>query len=141
MKINKFNIRWQIVRVRARKLKNPKDKIELVLKFLKANNNIYNLGRVLNWLKTTGMAYRGAIRERFNLLHDSLKASAKSFTKRDSDNDLAQVNTEDLQMVLDDLEKRKYNFQFKKTPADHIIFVNALRKELKSRKELGYNKS
>jgi hypothetical protein len=47
---------------------------------------------------------------------------------------LSEVNTEDLQRVLNDLSKRKYNFQFKgRVPKGHIEFVSALEDELKVR--------
>jgi len=53
----------------------------------------------------------------------------------DNDNDLSRIETADLELVYNDLVKRKYQFQFQRTPVDHILFVNKLRDELKTRKE------
>ena len=136
-RVNKFNIHWQIVRTQAKAIKSVKDKIQHVLSFLEENPNHHNYIRVLNWLKTTGMAYpKGSpMAQAFHDAIDTLAENVEDYVNvlDDIDNDLSNISTEDLKMVLKDLNKRKYNFQFKKTPQDHIDFVATVEKELETR--------
>ena len=48
MKVNKFNIHWQIVRVDAKSIKKVDEKIKFIINFLNSNKNIHNYERVLN---------------------------------------------------------------------------------------------
>ena len=51
----------------------------------------------------------------------------------DMDNDLSKISTENLKLVYNDLSKRKYGFQFKTAPKDHIKFMENLKDELSLR--------
>ena len=133
-KVNKFNIHWQIVRTKARRIKDATQKIEFVMDFLKSHANQYNYERVLNWLKMTSVAYPEGSeqREAFKTAIQNLP-SKESLSGIDDNNDLTKIPTEDLQLVLNDLKTRKYNFQFNRIPKDHIEFVNRLEQELQNR--------
>ena len=136
-RVNKFNIHWQIVRTQAKAIKSVKDKIQHVLSFLEENPNHHNYVRVLNWLKTTGMAYpKGSpMKQTFHDTINDLSENIEDYINKleDTDNGLSDISTEDLKMVLKDLSKRKYDFQFKKTPQDHIDFIKAVEEELEKR--------
>lgn len=133
---NKFNIHWQIVRVKLRQVKDVRDKINAALKFLNDNKNAHNYERVLNWLKTTKMGYSGAgsdTLEKFDGAVVYLKRMREEgwySSSNDTDNDLSKVPHNDLQMVYKDLQKRKYGFQFKTPPKDHVAFMEDLKKAL-----------
>ena len=58
MRSNKFNIHWQIVRVKARSIKDVDAKVDFVMDFLNSNKNVHNKDRVSNWLKMTSYAYK-----------------------------------------------------------------------------------
>ena len=57
-RVNKFNIAWQIERVKARSIKDVNQKVKHVVSFLNKNKSKENYERVLNWLKMTKVAYR-----------------------------------------------------------------------------------
>jgi hypothetical protein len=132
---NKFNIHWQIVRTNARDIKNVKEKIKYVLSFLEKNPNKQNFDRVKNWIKMTGVAYKGADREEFEKEYSKLDASNYAGNGSDEDNDLSKIKTSDLEKVYADLSKRKYGFQYKSVPKDHTEFMSKLSAELNNRKE------
>ena len=135
MKVNKFHIHWQLVRTKAKQIKSPKKKLQFVLFYLFDYPNRHNYERVMNWIKTTAMAYKGSPKVLFENATGRLERNIKNFSDtNDAPKDSFEgVSTEDLRMVLDDLEKRKYGFQFKKTPVAHTMFVNKLRKEIRNR--------
>jgi len=131
---NKFDIKWQIVRTDARDIKDPSKKLSFVLNFLEKNPSKQNYDRVANWVKMTGVSYKGNDREKFEKAHDKLKQDKEEYKEsNDEDNDLSKINTSELQKVYKDLSKRKYGFQFKSVPKAHTEFINAVEKELKSR--------
>lgn len=139
-KTNKFNIHWQIVRTKARNIKNVDEKIDYVLNFLKQNPNKHNFKRVLNWIKMTGLGYPEATEQREAFVKAEQKIHSyydiePNIYQSDDDinNDLTKISTEDLQLVLNDLKNRKYNFQFKQIPKDHIEFVKNIENELANR--------
>ena len=134
--MNKFNIHWQIVRTKAKRIKNAHLKTEFVRDFLDNNKNVYNFGRVLNWAKMTKLGYPENSIERvaFDELIAYMKVHQEEYDdSTDTDNDLTKISTKNLQMVFDDLSKRKYNFQFNKTPEDHKTFMIELKDELSKR--------
>jgi uncharacterized protein (DUF2236 family) len=137
-RVNKFNIHWQIVRTKARKIKSVKEKLEYVLAFLDDNKNRHNYDRVLNWVKMTGVAYpkESPQREAFIEAEQNLVDNMDEYinTTEDNENNLNDISTKDLQMVFNDLSKRKYGFQYKNVPKDHIDFMDKLKKELATRK-------
>jgi hypothetical protein len=131
---NKFNIHWQIVRTQARDIKDPDAKIKHVMNHLNSNKNIHNFGRVHNWLKMTGVAYKGDDRAKFERATGALEKRKGEFSSsEDNGNDLSKVSKEDLQKVHKDLSKRKYGFQYKTVPKAHTDFMDQLRTELDKR--------
>ena len=131
---NKFNIHWQIVRTQAREIKDPDAKIKHVMNHLNSNKNIHNFGRVHNWLKMTGVAYKGDDRNKFEHATDALEKRKGEFSStEDTGNDLSKVSKEDLQKVHKDLSKRKYGFQYKTVPKAHTDFMDQLKTELDKR--------
>lgn len=135
MKVNKFNIHWQIVRARAKDIKDVSTKIHYVMVFLKNNANIYNYERVMNWLVMTALAYGDDKKVLFAAEVKYLKDYKSNYSSDvDSDNDLSVVSDADLMKVYNDLKKRKYGFQFKTVPKDHVAFMNDLESEIEERK-------
>ena len=133
--INKFNISWQLVRVKARKIKDVENKIEFVLNFLKKNNSKENFSRIVNWLKMARLGYRDMNKRQ--LFMDALNLIGKNkYDAKDNVNDLSLIVYDDLLMVYKDLSKRKYEFQYKSAPKSHIEFVTKLEAELLRRKAL-----
>ncbi len=131
---NKFNIKWQIVRTDARDIKDPSKKLSFVLNFLKNNPSKQNYDRVANWVKMTGVSYKGEDREKYEKAHETLKASQDDYKEGDEENDLSKASTSEIEKVYKDLSKRKYGFQYKSVPKDHSAFMNELENELKKRK-------
>ena len=131
---NKFNIHWQIVRTQARDIKDPDAKIKHVMGHLESNKNIHNFCRVHNWLKMTGVAYKGDDRAKFERATGALEKRKSEFSSsEDNGNDLSKVSTADLQKVHKDLSKRKYGFQYKTVPKAHTDFMGQLKAELDKR--------
>jgi len=136
MSVNKFSIDWQICRVRARSIKDVDNKIKFVISFLETYRSKENVERVLNWLKMTRVGYKDeAIRKKFDRVIDDVKVTGLDYFEKDNVNDLSCVSDEDIEMVLKDLNKRKYGFQFNKVPKDHVKFVSALEAELEIRND------
>lgn len=134
--VNKFNIHWQIVRTNARTIKDINNKIDYVLGFLNANKNIHNYGRVLNWLRMTKLGYPEKDRKIFENSIIALEKNKNAYNNiSDDDNDLSKISTLDLKKVYNDLSKRKYGFQYKTVPKEHIEFLDQLKKELDTRHE------
>jgi len=131
---NKFNIKWQIVRTDARDIKDPSKKLSFVLNFLKNNPSKQNYDRVANWVKMTGVSYKGEDREKYEKAYETLKSNQDDYKEGDEENDLSKASTSEIEKVYKDLSKRKYGFQYKSVPKDHIAFMNELENELKKRK-------
>lgn len=131
---NKFSIAWQIVRTNAKDQKDPDKKIQYVLDFLKQNPSRENYDRVLNWVKMTGVAYKDDIRKKFEDATAKLISTKNEYQGADNENDLSKISTAELTKVHKDLKKRKYGFQFKSVPKDHVEFMNALEAELTKRR-------
>ena len=99
MRSNKFNIHWQIVRVKARSIKDVDAKVDFVMDFLNSNKNVHNKDRVSNWLKMTSYAYKD--RSAFDVEING------DFILEDLDNDLSKVDLDNLKLVFKDLSKRE----------------------------------
>ena len=125
MRSNKFNIHWQIVRVKARSIKDVDAKVDFVMDFLNSNKNVHNKDRVSNWLKMT--SYANKDRSAFDVEING------DFILEDLDNDLSKVDLDNLKLVFKDLSKRKYGFQYKSVPLAHTEFMIELKKELDNR--------
>jgi hypothetical protein len=124
-RVNKFNIRWQIIRTNAKKYKNVDQKIDYVLGFLRMYNSKENYARVKNWLTMTAMGYR---EQSIKILFSQSKELIETieYDKEDEKNDFSIFSIEDLIYVHKDLTKRKYGFQYSKVPVSHINFMREL---------------
>lgn len=135
MKVNKFNIHWQIVRADAKSIKKVDEKIKFIINFLNSNKNIHNYERVLNWLKMTSLSYENNNRVIFNNCIHNIENNYNEYQSCvDNVNNLEDISTNDLLKVFKDLSKRKYNFQFKSVPKDHTNFMDNLNNEIAKRK-------
>lgn len=131
MAANKFNIYWQIVRVKARDIKDVHAKLKYVLDFLNKHKNIHNYERVLNWVQMTGVAYKGEQRKAFEDAAAKLKENKDAYSSsEDLDNDLSKVDRSEVEKVYADLSKRKYGFQYKTVPKAHVEFMEKLKSHL-----------
>lgn len=134
-KANKFNIHWQLTRTQVRKIKDVDAKIKYVLNFLNRNKNIHNYGRVHNWLKMTGVAYKDDKRQKFVDAVKGLEANKGKYSNTaDNENDLSKMSKDDIRLVYKDLSKRKYGFQYKSVPKAHTDFMDKLKKALEDDK-------
>lgn len=130
-KANKFNIHWQLARTQVRKIKDVDAKIKFIMNFLNRNKNIHNYGRVHNWLKMTGVAYKDDKRQKFVDAVAKLEANKSKYSSTaDNENDLSKMSKDDLKLVYKDLSKRKYGFQYKSVPKAHTDFMDKLKKAL-----------
>jgi hypothetical protein len=130
-KANKFNIHWQLARTQVRKIKDVDAKIKFIMNFLNRNKNIHNYGRVHNWLKMTGVAYKDDKRQKFVDAVSKLEANKSKYSSTaDNENDLSKMSKDDLKLVYKDLSKRKYGFQYKSVPKAHTDFMDKLKKAL-----------
>lgn len=127
--MNKFNMTWQLIRTKAKLIKDVNKKVNYVLDFVKEDNYFSNYDRVKNWLRTTSYAYKD--RSVFNNALTLLETL--NYIEGDSDDDLNNFDQSEIEMVLKDLNKRKYNFQFKGAPKDHIVFVEKLTEVINER--------
>lgn len=123
--VNKFNIRWQIVRTKARSIKDVNQKVEFVKSFLTQHNSKENYARVKNWMTMTALAYREQDKKDA-FIKGKLFIETIDYDKEDEQNDFSKFSFDDLMLVYNDLQKRKYGFQYSKTPISHINFVNGL---------------
>ena len=134
--VNKFDINWQIVRTKARAIKDVDHKIKYVLAFLEDNPTKDNYGRIHNWLRMTKLGYK-SFPEQAHKFEDALDFIETNIGKYDResevDNDLSKVDTATLTKVYNDLKKRKYGFQIKTVPKSHTEFLAMLEAELSSR--------
>lgn len=131
MRVDKFNISWQIVRAKARNIKNVDDKIKYIVNFLNKEKNIHNFGRVINWLKMTALGYKEVDRKKFDEKIVVLLNKQEHYTSLDdSSNDFDKVSKIDLELVYKDLSARKYGFQYKSVPKAHVEFMSNLKDAL-----------
>ena len=132
--MTKFNPLWQLTRVKARQMRDFKEKLKSVLAYLEKYPNVHDYARVHNWLVMTAAGYKNKMPE---AAMEFMKAADKIETNKDlyslpKDNgfELSDFTFEELQMILKDLQGRKYGFQFKSIPKAHTEFVEALKKQL-----------
>ena len=134
LRANKFNIHWQVVRVKARGIRDLKARIYYVAGFLVRWPNTHNYDRVHNWLRMTALGFRGEKRALFQRAANHLQRQRLGFSdERDMDNGLAPIPTGDLKIVFEDLRRRRYRFQFRRPPAAHGRFVQRLETEFRRR--------
>jgi len=130
MKTN-WNISWQVARVRAKRIKDVQEKVDFMHDWLFEFNAYDNISRIKNWLRMSIMSasndnkiiYREALD---GWLYEAERCDPTAFLE-DVSNETNDFSKEQLQMVLDDLEKRTYTFQYKgKRPKGHVKFVERL---------------
>lgn len=131
--MSKFNLKWQLVRLEAKSVKNVQEKISIVDKYLKEVQSKYAFERVYNWAVMTAVAYKGEDREQLKNYAQDIKMRGE-YINEDFDISFNEVPTNLLKLLLKDLEKRKYGFQYNKTPRDHIDFVEKLTQYLEENK-------
>jgi len=133
---NKYDMHWQIVRTKARSIKDVDEKIAYVLKFLNDNPNIGNYNRVYNWLMMTKLGYT-SYPACVRLFDEAAADIAHNIEKYNSPAtelpDLKNFSSDELMLVYKDLKKRKYGFLIKSTPQSHIDFMHNLETELRRR--------
>tara|TARA_R110002020_G_scaffold255662_2_gene469412 strand:- start:2335 stop:2739 length:405 start_codon:yes stop_codon:yes gene_type:complete len=130
--INKYQVDWQIIRVKARKEKGAKNKVSIVMDWLSNNTHENNYERVKNWLNMSRMGYRN---EESKLYYTKALQGIEviSYTIGEENNDLSRISDNDLLMIYKDLGNRKWGFQYAKAPISHIDFMDQLEYELVNR--------
>lgn len=127
--VNKFQIRWQLIRCQARKIKDVDLKIEFVTDFVTDYPSKENKARVKNWMVMCALPYRDIeCRLLFNEAKNYLETL--TYSMEDEANDFEMFTEEELMVVYKDLKKRKYNFQFDKAPTTHVKFMESLKEYL-----------
>ena len=105
-----------------------------VLDYLEKNPNIHDYARVHNWLTMTAVGYKNKMPEAamafMNAASDIEKNKDLYNAPSDNGYELSDLTYEELRLILADLEKRKYGFQFKTVPKAHTEFLEALKKQL-----------
>jgi hypothetical protein len=56
--VTKYQLDWQIVRVKAKKIKEPLKKVDFVLDYYNKNKNYDNWERCVNWMEGLAMGYK-----------------------------------------------------------------------------------
>lgn len=126
MKINKFNISWQMTRLRARNEKTIEKKIAIVKEYLRNNKNVFDFNRALNWSHMTILWYKEDKREVFYEFEEWMYDYTDSLKEEDNTSKFEDYTHEELILLLWDLSRRKYNFQYNKVPLDHVEFIKKL---------------
>lgn len=136
MHVNKYDLAWQIVRMTARKEKRVERKIRIVTQFFMKNKSAQNAARVLNWAHMTKLGYRGEYAHKFISLEVAIRAYAITAPLVAECNDFNLYPKETLRALLKDLKGRKWSFQFKQAPKDHIEFVRQLEEAINGKEEV-----
>ena len=133
--VNKFQVRWQIIRCQAKKIKNVNLKIEFIKNFISNYSSKENYVRVKNWMTMTSLAYYKSQESKMLFTKGKKYLETLTYNMEDEVNDFSKFDPEDLSLLHKDLKKRKYSFFFNKVPSTHLIFVKEL-KEYITKKEL-----
>lgn len=131
--VSKYNLLWQLTRVKNKKEKLLKNKLDNIVSFLYSYPSIDNKDRILNYLNGLELGYkdllsRDTVRRCYNQI-SKLKP-----TERETDISVKSVSTTDLLFLYNDLYKR--NEQWLKNNYRHEEqnkFLEKLYKELKLR--------
>ena len=134
--VNKFNIAWQVTRVKAKKIEGAHNKGAFVIGWLVDHPTYANYKRVHNWLKMLGYGYKidSGDRRYCEWALKQLEENRESYTDpSDTDHlDFIRYKHTEVYEVFVDLLARKNNFQFLgRTPVDQKVFVEAMEKYLK----------
>lgn len=133
MRSDKWNISWQVARVRVKRIKDVREKVEFMQEWLHRFNYYPNVDRIRNWLRMSIMSANSKTGEIYKEALTNLEHYAKhhQFESGDMNNDIYEFETYQIADVLKDLESRTYGFQFKKPPKAHITFVERLQHALR----------
>ena len=124
--VNKFQIRWQVIRCQARKIKDVNLKIEFVKNFILEYPSKENYARVKTWLVMSAMGYKD--QEKKMLFSEGKRfIETITYSMEDEVNDFSLFEDDEIILVYKDLSKRKYSFQFDKAPSTHVVFMEALK--------------
>ena len=133
MKTN-WNISWQVARVKAKRMKDVQEKVDFMHDWLFEFNAYDNINRIKNWLRMSIMSASNSNKIIYREALDGWLHEAEHeiyYVLEDVSDETNDFSKEQLQMVLDDLEKRTYTFQYKgKRPKEHVKFVERLEHQL-----------
>ncbi len=127
MRSNKWNISWQVARVRAKKIKDIQMRVDFMHEWLLIHNYRVNIDRIANWLRMSMMSanYESTIIYK-KALYKLLEV--RDLEEGDLPNDVkAYARDPIIEDVLKDLEQRTYSFQFKKLPPGHYEFIKRIK--------------
>jgi hypothetical protein len=134
MRSNKWNINWQVARVKAKQIKDIQERVNFIQEWLSQFNHYHNIDRIRNWLRMSIMSANRDSKQIYQNALDKLfvSESCGQFEYKDMKDEMNEFSSDQLQMVLNDLEKRTYTFQYKgKCPPKHIAFVERLQDALR----------
>ena len=130
---SKYNLLWQLTRVKNKKEKFLKNKLDNIVSFLYSYPSIDNKNRILNYLNGLELGYKDFL-SRDIVRRCYIQISEFKPTKKDIDISIKDINTVDLLFLYNDLYKR--NEQWLKNNYRHEEqnkFLEKLYKELKKR--------
>jgi len=129
MRSNKWNISWQVARVRAKKIKDVQERVEFMQEWLNQHNHYENVDRIKNWYRMCIMSSGGDRRAVYQKAYDQLADYVRTheFIKEDMRDELDDFEKWQLRDVLNDVDARRYDFQYRgKQPPGHKQFVQRL---------------
>lgn len=128
--VSKYNLLWQLARVKNKKEKLLKNKLDNVVSFLHNYPSIENKNRVLNYLNGLELGYKDLL-SRDTVGRCYTQVSKFNPTEEDTDVSVKIIDTSDLLFLYNDLYKR--NEQWLKNNYRHKgqnEFLEKLYKEL-----------
>lgn len=134
MRVFKYNLNWQLTRVKNRKV-SLEDKLNNVISFLCKYPSEENKERVLNYLKGLELGYkniedRARVRSIYNLLKD------KKCKDKDIDIPINEIDTKQLLYLYKDLYNRNKRWLDNNYRNDDLNeFLDVLYNELTNRNE------
>ena len=132
MRVDKYNIEWQVIRVKARQQKGASNKVNLVIGWLLGRGGQKNKERVINWLIMSRMGYKDQVSKAY-YTQALEELEFTNFSEIKESNNFSKNSNEDLLMVHRDLARRKWGFFYDKAPKSHVRFMNELETELTTR--------
>jgi hypothetical protein len=138
--VNKFNIAWQVMRVKAKKIEGAHNKGAMIIGWLVNHPTYANYKRVHNWLRMLEYGYRigSGDRKYCEWALKQLEENKDTYNDpSDSDHlDFRSHRRSEIYAVLMDLRKRKNNFQFLgRTPVDQQEFMDKLEQYIREYQE------
>lgn len=129
----KYNLLWQLTRVKNKKEKSLKNKLDNVVSFLHNYPSVDNKDRILNYLNGLELGYKDLL-SRDTVRRCYIQVSKFKPTEKDTDVSVKIIDTSDLLFLYNDLYKR--NEQWLKNNYRHKgqnEFLEKLYEELRSR--------